>query len=237
MTRLFGQHGPRAGRAGGARRQRGTRAGRAGGRRGRAPGAHGGGRAPVHAVRALRPAQQAVPSRGSLGGGHRSGQHGGQHPPQDHALQPRQAPRVHRGRQRRYIGVRGERQSRGGGACSNYVGGAADPKLTKWWARYCESVGEFEKALGAYQAARDFLSLVRVYCAQGDFAVAAEIVEESHDAAAAFHLARTFEAQDATAEAVGGGTARTRGAAGAHRGDGRRAHEPGVAVAAGYDVG
>jgi len=84
----------------------------------------------------------------------------------------------------------------------HYVGGAADPKLTKWWARYCESVGEFEKALGAYQAANDFLSLVRVYCAQGDFAVAAEIVEESHDAAAAFHLARTFEAQDATAEAV-----------------------------------
>ena len=84
----------------------------------------------------------------------------------------------------------------------HYVGSAADPKLTEWWARYCESVGGVEKALGAYQAANDFLSLVRVYCAQSDFAVAAEIVEESHDAAAAFHLARTFEAQDATAEAV-----------------------------------
>lgn len=83
-----------------------------------------------------------------------------------------------------------------------YISRANNPKMTKWWARYCESVSEFEKALHGYQAANDYLSLVRVYCAQGDFQVAAEIVEECNDPAAAFHLARTFEAQDATAEAV-----------------------------------
>ena len=42
------------------------------------------------------------------------------------------------------------------------------------------------------QAAGDFLSLVRTYCAQGDYEVAASLVEESADPAAAFHLARTF---------------------------------------------
>ena len=69
------------------------------------------------------------------------------------------------------------------GDLEQYVSEANDPKLTKWWARYCESVGEYEKALLGYQAANDYLSLVRVYCAQGDFQVAVEIVEESNDPA------------------------------------------------------
>ena len=47
-----------------------------------------------------------------------------------------------------------------------YVASAADAKLTKWWARFCESVGDLERALDAYQAAGDHLSLVRVYCSR-----------------------------------------------------------------------
>ena len=83
-----------------------------------------------------------------------------------------------------------------------YVASAADAKLTKWWARFCESVGDLERALDAYQAAGDHLSLVRVYCSQGAFDVAARLAEESGDPAAAFHLARTYEARDDAREAV-----------------------------------
>ena len=32
-----------------------------------------------------------------------------------------------------------------------YVINASSPELTRWWARYCESSGEFEKALHGYQ--------------------------------------------------------------------------------------
>jgi hypothetical protein len=31
-----------------------------------------------------------------------------------------------------------------------YVAHANDATLTKWWARYCESVGDFDKALQGY---------------------------------------------------------------------------------------
>ena len=71
-----------------------------------------------------------------------------------------------------------------------YVIGAGSRELTRWWARYCESAGDYEKALHGYQAAEDYLSLVRTYCAQGDLEIAAQLVEESGDPAAAFHLAR-----------------------------------------------
>ena len=104
-----------------------------------------------------------------------------------------------------------------------YVASAADAKLTKWWARFCESVGDLERALDAYQAAGDHLSLVRVYCSRGAFDDAARLVEESGDPAAAFHLARTYEARDDVREvcifglAVGGHAARL-----ARDGDGRR---------------
>ena len=71
-----------------------------------------------------------------------------------------------------------------------YVIGAGSRELTRWWARYCESAGDYEKALHGYQASGDYLSLVRTYCAQGDLEIAAQLVEESGDPAAAFHLAR-----------------------------------------------
>lgn len=40
--------------------------------------------------------------------------------------------------------------------------------LRKWWAQYMESTGEMETALHFYEAAQDFLSLVRVYCYCGN---------------------------------------------------------------------
>ncbi len=40
--------------------------------------------------------------------------------------------------------------------------------LRKWWAQYMESTGEMDTALQFYEAAQDFLSLVRVYCYCGN---------------------------------------------------------------------
>jgi len=34
----------------------------------------------------------------------------------------------------------------------------------KWWAQYMESNGEMDVAVKYYQAAQDYLSLVRIYC-------------------------------------------------------------------------
>ena len=41
-------------------------------------------------------------------------------------------------------------------------------ELRKWWAQYMESTSEMETALQFYEAARDNLSLVRVYCYCGN---------------------------------------------------------------------
>ena len=194
-------------------RRRGARARRARRRGGGAPGFNGRGGTPVPRVRSTRSAQPAVSSvraverRGGAGVQARS------HPPQDDALQPRQTPRV-RGRsprrdsrvRTRWVRVRGGAEAaalpRANGGARAIRASAADAKLTKWWARFCESVGDLERALDAYQAAGDHLSLVRVYCSRGAFDDAARLVEESGDPAAAFHLARTYEARDDVREAV-----------------------------------
>ena len=39
-----------------------------------------------------------------------------------------------------------------------------DKDLTKWWARYCESTGDLEKATECYTTANDYMALV---CAAG----------------------------------------------------------------------
>ena len=77
-----------------------------------------------------------------------------------------------------------------------------DAKLTRWWGKYCESVGETERAMVAYEHAKDYLSLTRMYAAAGEWDAAEKIVKDADDAAAAFHLARSFEARDATSEAL-----------------------------------
>eukprot|EP00793_Prasinoderma_coloniale_P002837 PRCOL_00002319-RA len=76
-----------------------------------------------------------------------------------------------------------------------YVREGGDKGLSKWWARFCESTGAYDKAMECYEAASDALSLVRMYCAQGDFAKAAELVSSTDNSAAAFHLARQYEAR------------------------------------------
>jgi hypothetical protein len=76
-----------------------------------------------------------------------------------------------------------------------YILTKKDKDLTKWWARYCESNGETEKALDCYQAAEDYLSLVRVHCLREEFDIAREIAMESGNLAAAYHLGRQFENQ------------------------------------------
>ena len=77
-----------------------------------------------------------------------------------------------------------------------------DRRLTKWWARYRESVGDGDAALRWYRVAGDVLSSVRAYCARGDVDLAADRVAESNDPAAAFHLARTMEASGEVGEAI-----------------------------------
>lgn len=77
-----------------------------------------------------------------------------------------------------------------------------DKELRKWWAQYMESTSEMETALQFYEAARDNLSLVRVYCYCGNLEKAAEICNETGDRAASYHLARQFENQDKIKEAI-----------------------------------
>jgi intraflagellar transport protein 140 len=46
------------------------------------------------------------------------------------------------------------------------------------------------------------LAVLRIYCATGDWAAAEQLVSSTRDAAAAFHLARLYEAQDKMQDAL-----------------------------------
>lgn len=65
-----------------------------------------------------------------------------------------------------------------------------------------ESHGDMDTALNYYKAAKDHLSIVRVLCFLNNFQHASEIVENTGDRAAAYHLARTLEAMDRIEEAL-----------------------------------
>eukprot|EP00965_Chrysotila_dentata_P106878 3530758-Pleurochrysis_carterae.AAC.1 len=82
------------------------------------------------------------------------------------------------------------------GKLREYIDGAQEPELFKWWGQYCESSGQFDNALEYYNKAKDKLATVRVLCFHDDLERAAEIVNESEDDAAAFHLARQFEMKE-----------------------------------------
>jgi len=88
------------------------------------------------------------------------------------------------------------------GKLREYIDGAQEPELFKWWGQYCESSGQFDNALEYYNKAKDKLATVRVLCFHDDLERAAEIVNESEDDAAAFHLARQFEMKERIKEAV-----------------------------------
>jgi len=83
-----------------------------------------------------------------------------------------------------------------------YIMKSEDKGLIKWWARYCESSGMFDKALECYQSAGDYLALVRVHCYRQNYAEASELASETNDHAAAFHLARQFENLDQIPQAI-----------------------------------
>ncbi|XP_020899151.2 intraflagellar transport protein 140 homolog, partial [Exaiptasia diaphana] len=84
----------------------------------------------------------------------------------------------------------------------SYILKHKDKELRKWWAQYMESTSEMETALQFYEAARDNLSLVRVYCYCGNLEKAAEICNETGDRAACYHLARQFENQENIKDAI-----------------------------------
>ncbi|KAH9375819.1 hypothetical protein HPB48_021212 [Haemaphysalis longicornis] len=87
-------------------------------------------------------------------------------------------------------------------ALEQYVRASGNADMLKWWAQYMESVGEMEAALHFYEAARDYLSLLRVHCYFGNVDRACEIANETGDRAACFHLARYLENQDNVLQAV-----------------------------------
>lgn len=83
-----------------------------------------------------------------------------------------------------------------------YINSAEDPALFKWWAKYCESTRSFDKAMMYYSKAQDYLSLVRLHCFLGNLQKAQEIVAESNNESAAYHLARQLESQNKIREAI-----------------------------------
>ncbi|XP_075533843.1 intraflagellar transport protein rempA isoform X2 [Dermacentor variabilis] len=87
-------------------------------------------------------------------------------------------------------------------ALEQYVRASGSPDMMKWWAQYMESIGEMEAALQFYEAAQDYLSLLRVHCYFGNVDKACDIANETEDRAACFHLARYLENQDNVLQAV-----------------------------------
>eukprot|EP01006_Ploeotia_vitrea_P038293 TRINITY_DN66224_c9_g3_i2.p1 TRINITY_DN66224_c9_g3~~TRINITY_DN66224_c9_g3_i2.p1 ORF type:complete len:1410 (+),score=219.44 TRINITY_DN66224_c9_g3_i2:87-4316(+) len=75
----------------------------------------------------------------------------------------------------------------------NYITNANDKELLSWWAQYNESNAHFDQALVFYEKAQDTLSRVRLHCYMQAIDVAAEIVNDTNNPAAAFHLARQYE--------------------------------------------
>uniref|UniRef100_A0A1I8C3E1 Intraflagellar transport protein n=1 Tax=Meloidogyne hapla TaxID=6305 RepID=A0A1I8C3E1_MELHA len=83
-----------------------------------------------------------------------------------------------------------------------YTKKKAEPELYKWWAQFVESTGDMEAAKNFYQYAKDFLSVVRILCHNGQFEEATLLTNQSGDRAAAFHLAMQFETQTEFTKAV-----------------------------------
>ena len=63
-------------------------------------------------------------------------------------------------------------------------------EVHKWWAEYLESVGDSEGALQHYETAEDHYSVVRVLHYTGHTDRAMELIDETNNRAAAYHVAR-----------------------------------------------
>jgi intraflagellar transport protein 140 len=83
-----------------------------------------------------------------------------------------------------------------------YIERSGSQELEKWWAQFLESSQDMSGALEYYGKAGDALSQARVHCYCGDMDRAKEIVDESGNAAAAYHLARQYENQEMVNEAI-----------------------------------
>ncbi|KAG3035550.1 hypothetical protein JG687_00000097 [Phytophthora cactorum] len=83
-----------------------------------------------------------------------------------------------------------------------YVATSNNRDLLIWWAQFQESQGQFDAAVENYQRAKDYLSIVRVLCFKKDFQAAAKVAQTSGNRAAAYHLARQFEAHNEISNAI-----------------------------------
>mmetsp|Transcript_83931 Transcript_83931/g.237404 ORF Transcript_83931/g.237404 Transcript_83931/m.237404 type:complete len:1469 (+) Transcript_83931:229-4635(+) len=83
-----------------------------------------------------------------------------------------------------------------------YIAHSSDPELIKWWAGYCESIGQYDKARHFYHRAQNYFSLVRIACFNREIPRAKNIVEETNNAAAAYYLARYLEGMTEVQEAI-----------------------------------
>lgn len=84
-----------------------------------------------------------------------------------------------------------------------------DPQLVRWWGQYCESLGDINQALTAYEKANDYYHLVRLLCYTGETEKAKSVVSgvgggpdaDNHTRgsrdAALLHLGRHLEASNA----------------------------------------
>ena len=75
----------------------------------------------------------------------------------------------------------------------DYIHRNDDATLWKWWASYMESQNRLEKAYKYFRKAGDYLNCVRIACYKDDFAMAADLIRECGDKAAAYHFARQLE--------------------------------------------
>ncbi len=84
----------------------------------------------------------------------------------------------------------------------DYIMQGNDQELLKWWAAHEESQGRYERARRFYQRAGDDLSLVRIACHNREMQEAEDIVNESKNKSAAYHLARQLEAIGEVQQAI-----------------------------------
>ncbi|EDQ92235.1 uncharacterized protein MONBRDRAFT_17802 [Monosiga brevicollis MX1] len=84
----------------------------------------------------------------------------------------------------------------------NYVRATQSKDILRWYGQYKESQSDLDEALKLYAGCDDILSMVRVYCFEDKVSEACELARRTQDKAAAYHLARHFEAKDQVEEAI-----------------------------------
>eukprot|EP00472_Partenskyella_glossopodia_P010486 CAMPEP_0197523546 /NCGR_PEP_ID=MMETSP1318-20131121/8451_1 /TAXON_ID=552666 /ORGANISM="Partenskyella glossopodia, Strain RCC365" /LENGTH=540 /DNA_ID=CAMNT_0043076265 /DNA_START=466 /DNA_END=2089 /DNA_ORIENTATION=- len=83
-----------------------------------------------------------------------------------------------------------------------YVKKKGDKQLFRWWAQFRASVEDYNEALHSYQQAEDWLSVVKVLLHMGEEKKAVDLVNQTNDPAAAFHVARYMEEGEHIQEAI-----------------------------------